>query len=169
MANASSPQITAFVAGTVFNTTKGEAGVNEKVAQFQVVVASLADNATIGLILLKAGTIITDIRLGGDLNVDVNVGIANLARTTAIAGGVLQSDEDDIVDGLTVNTTSHSTNAMATGANALAAFNQKLWEIDGLTAQGVDLPMYELMITVEDASVADGTGTLNVLIRYIEP
>lgn len=177
MANAATTAALHFVNGTIGG--KGEIGVNEKVLHGSVAVAALADNATIGLCVLPHSAEISAIHLGGDVNVDVNVGIYDLTRTSATVAGTVITEaggncEDRIVDGLTINATSFDTNAAWTGTNARAR-GTKLWEVhDSVRTVATNRPdpdngQYEVTITVEDAAVADGTGTLQYLIRYVEP
>jgi hypothetical protein len=182
MANNATAAAMHFVNGTFGG--KGQIGVNEKVLHGVLAVATLADNQIIGLAVLNASAEISAIHLGSPvpaaaLNVDVNVGIYDLTRTAAATPGTVITEaggdcEDLIVDGLTINATSFNTNAAWTGTNALNR-GTKLWEVHdsvrtvATTRPDPDFGQYELAITVEDAAVADGTGDLHFLIRYVEP
>ena len=168
MANTVSEVLTAVLANTGYNVPAGAAGVREKVIQGVITVAALLDNDIIGLAWLPANVQITEFRAGGDVNVDCNLGLYRTDRASATADPTLiTSSEDVLVDGLTLNTTSIATHAEWTGTNA-AARGSNLWEAAGLTTQDPDNPTYEVALTVEDAAVADGTGTIEFILKYVD-
>lgn len=182
MASTATPNAMHFVNGTV--GPKDQIGVNEKVLMGQVPLVVIADNEIVGLCVLPASAMISAIHLGSPvpaaaINVDCNVGIYDLTRTGAAAPGTVITEaggncEDLIVDGFNVGVATFNSNCAWTGTNAMNR-GTKLWEVHDsvrTTATGRPDPafgMYEVAITVEDAAVADASGDLHFLIRYVEP
>lgn len=168
MANTVSALITGILGDTAYQVQAGQAGVREKIIHGTVAVTGLADNEVVGLAWLPGNAQITEFRAGGDVNVDMNLGLYATDRASATTNGTaIASAEDTIVDGKTLNATSFADRAEWTGTNAVAR-GSTLYEAAGRTTMDPDNPQYEVALTVEDAAVADGTGTIEFVLKYVD-